>query len=237
MMKNLSFIFIVGTVVACVVLIAVLSVVKDKTQEEKAAVAATQLEKKSLDHMVLSEAKMQEAQTLLAKKSISLEDQSKAIALIEESIMEARKAVAVQPDKPQTWNYLSEAYQKLRDVNPKNVELAKDALNHAIELAPQNHIYYGRRATVLIMQKKYQDAEKDLKTALKIDPDNANYYFKLGNVYKSMDKKAEAKQTYLVAKKLTSEENKMGMAQIDAQLKSLDISATQEAKTKNKRDR
>lgn len=213
---------IIGGIGVFIALIVGISFIKNNQEDKKKLVASSQLKENVLGTMVTSEEKIQEAQKLLSKKNSTMEDQARARSLIDEAVSDARKAAEMQPDNPRTWYYLSEMYQKLQKVNPKAVQFSIDALNKAIPLAPKDANLLLERASMYIFQEKYNEAEKDLQIAIKLDPTKANYYYKWGNVSKELGKYDTAKAAYLQAKELTLADNKMGHAQIDYQLKELE---------------
>lgn len=219
-MKTLT--FIVAGIMLLVLSIFVFTWFKDAQEAKKELKASTKLEENVLGTIVSSEKNIQEAQALLTKNDTSVADQEKAKSLIDNAVADARKAAEQQPDNPRTWYYLSETYQKLIAVNPKAIQLAIDALNKAIPLAPKDGNLLNERATLYIRQQKFKEAETDLQVALKLDPDNANYFYKLGNIYRSTGKLKEAKSYYLIAKRLTPKESTVNNAQIDHQLKLLE---------------
>lgn len=214
--------FIVGVIMVITIGGFAFSYIEQSNERNNELMEASELEDHVLGMMSSSEVKRQEAITILSKENRSLEEQAKAAKLVEESITDARKAVDAQPDNARTWYYLSEAYQQLRNVNPTAAELEKDALDHAIELAPESPELYNNRATVFIFQEKYAEAEKDLLTALQLNPRSANYYFKLGNVYKEMAQIDVARKFYEQAKELTPEDSQINNAQIEYQLQELE---------------
>lgn len=227
-MKTL--IFIVGGIVILITGVGVYSFVTAPQEAKDEFVVSTNLTKNTLGRMVSSDDKIKEAQRILSQTETTNADQAKARKLIDEAIIEARKAAEAQPDNPRTWYYLSKTYEMLTDISPKAIALSIDALNNAITLDKDNAVLLNERATMYIMQKKYPEAVKDLQQAIKLDPRKANHFYKLGNVYRVTGKKEEARILYLEAKKLTPTDNIAAIAQIDHQIKQLEEGESKKAK-------
>ncbi|XP_012277684.1 small glutamine-rich tetratricopeptide repeat-containing protein alpha isoform X1 [Orussus abietinus] len=66
----------------------------------------------------------------------------------------------------------------------------------AIELDGRNAVYYCNRAAVQHKLGKYDDAIKDSRTALAIDPSYSKAYGRLGIAYASLERYREAKECY-----------------------------------------
>lgn len=218
---NILSIVIIGVIGLCLAGIITLSVLK---ADPKPKDQIPQLLRSTADLMAKSTREMEQAQKLLSKDNPSASDQQKGEQLIEASIADAKKATDAQPDHPATWLLLSQQYEYLFSVNPQTIHLAEDAINKALELQPDNPVLNREQAQVAIAQKNYPLAKQALTKALKSDPQNANYHFKLGNVLKELNDIKAARKEYTEARQLT--DSKVNRAMIDIQLRSLDKMAT-----------
>jgi Flp pilus assembly protein TadD len=215
--NNFYLFFITFVIIGGLIVIAVLSYL-----ESNPFGADAKLEPKVLSTLTSADKKIQEAQKLLSKNAPTTENQNKAKQLIEEAITEAKKATEEQPNNPQTWLFLALVYKQLITVNSAAGELAEEALKKALDLSPENTKLYDELATIYILSEKYKEAEDTLFEAIERDPNGANHYFKLGNVYKELNRDDDARKNYLKAKDLIPPANATASAMIEAQLRSLE---------------
>jgi len=93
------------------------------------------------------------------------------------------KAVELNPDDATYWY----AYGEILRLNEK-LELAVSAYRRAIELKPPHPKAPGKLAIVLMAARRFEDAEVLLTSQLRTDPNNAQNYLYLGDVYVEANK-------------------------------------------------
>ncbi|MFP4547655.1 MAG: tetratricopeptide repeat protein [Fidelibacterota bacterium] len=87
-------------------------------------------------------------------------------------------------------------------VRGEKLEMAKDLVNKALKIVPENPSYLDTKGWVLYKQNKYLEAEKYLQKALKAIGENAEILEHLGDVKMKMGKPKEAKKHYQKALEL-----------------------------------
>jgi TolB-like protein/tetratricopeptide (TPR) repeat protein len=111
----------------------------------------------------------------------------------EESIATAidllRSAVAQDPNYAPAWAQLSGAYLVRREISPK-FDAAKDRqqaiiyADRALALAPQlAEAHYAKARTLVGPEGRSPENLRGLQTAARLDPNNADVWFSLGNYY------------------------------------------------------
>jgi tetratricopeptide (TPR) repeat protein len=130
-----------------------------------------------------------------------------------------------EPDNPQWPDILSELVDnvdQLLDIRKKNWELDKEnmekawtyaseciraqAYDRAIEplefltqQSPETLNYWNQLATAYNKVEQYDDAERCFMKLIELDPDNKDYYFNLGLIYKEQGKLSRARQYFNTA--------------------------------------
>jgi len=89
--------------------------------------------------------------------------------------------------------YYKRGYDKFRN-NDKEGALADQ--NKAIELDSKNFKAYHERAVINVNQKKFAEAIKDLENAIRLNPDDKEYYFGMGYAYVELGDKISAKKLF-----------------------------------------
>ena len=70
-----------------------------------------------------------------------------------------------------------------------NLEQFEDAFKYnqmALEIDPNDHESLNRKGTILINQKKYEEATEFFKNLIKIIPNSAQVYFNLGVSFRGL---------------------------------------------------
>ncbi len=111
------------------------------------------------------------------------------------------KAVSTAPRSENANLYLGDAYLGIGNLDSARVFLAK-AVEINDELAPA---YYGL-GQVLLQEKKYADAIKNLQQAISYDAKNSEYVITLGQVYLASDSLDLAMQAFYKAKDLNDKD-------------------------------
>ena len=84
-----------------------------------------------------------------------------------------------------SWGNFSWPFFRLAEIYQKqnNVDLSIEYLSKIISIDPLNARAYSLRAENFAYQEKYQQAIEDFDTAIRLEPDNDNFYFARGGVY------------------------------------------------------
>jgi tetratricopeptide (TPR) repeat protein len=93
--------------------------------------------------------------------------------------------------KPETWQLTGDEYGK----NGEHFKAAR-AYGKAIELSPQNPLYYKLRGNAYLDAKEYAKAIADYNEAIRLDPDNGAYYNNRGNAYDKLGENEKALADY-----------------------------------------
>ncbi len=94
-------------------------------------------------------------------------------------------------------------------VRGEKLEMAKDLVNKALKIVPENPSYLDTKGWVLYKQKKYIEAEKYLQKALQVIGENAEILEHLGDVKMKMGKPKEARNYYQKALELDPENERL----------------------------
>jgi small glutamine-rich tetratricopeptide repeat-containing protein alpha len=81
-------------------------------------------------------------------------------------------------------------------LSSKQFSKAIENYNKAIELIPDNAIYYSNRAAAYSHMGSYEKAVEDCKTSIRLNPNYSKAYGRLGLAYFSLGKYAEAVEAY-----------------------------------------
>ena len=79
---------------------------------------------------------------------------------------------------------------------------AEAAYREAIDLEPDNALYYNHLGDALFVQERYGEAEAAYREAVRLDPDSAFYHDDLGRSLFAQEKYAEAEAAYREAARL-----------------------------------
>ncbi|KAL6469270.1 hypothetical protein MHYP_G00227940 [Metynnis hypsauchen] len=145
---------------------------------------------------------------------VSVEDQSLAVSeTLPELFAKATVKVADTPQVkinstsiPPTEDQLAEAEQLKSDGNDQmkveNFSAAVEFYSKAIQINPQNAVYYCNRAAAYSKLGNYAGAVQDCELAIGIDPNYSKAYGRMGLALASLNKHAEAVSYYKKALEL-----------------------------------
>lgn len=176
-----------------------------------AAVAANDpasYEARCLSAQALLELKQNNEALWWAEEAISIHPDGewghrlRAIALkglnqLRKAIEAAREAVRLAPTSSYTLITLAE----LLGESGKEAE-ALDTAHRAVEYAPNWAPAFGVRAMIHSRFRRQSDAERDIRTAIKLDPVNWTYHNNLGVILQRRERKREAVQAFTEAARL-----------------------------------
>ena len=103
-------------------------------------------------------------------------------------------ATALKPDYIDAYNYLGMA-----DVAAGNKKDAANAYTISLKLDRTQDDIHVKLANIYIEDKKYDQAEKELKTASQVNPSNALPYYTLGLMQQQLEKPVDAEKSFRMA--------------------------------------
>jgi len=146
--------------------------------------------------IVYSQVNFALANNLAGKKDVSEEDRQKISTLIQQSVREAKSAVALDPRNAENWENLAQLYQNL-------VNFAEGAENwtittylQAINQDPLNPQLRLKLGGFYYSQQNWKEAINLFTQAAFLKPDWANAHYNLANALKESGDFAEAKKEY-----------------------------------------
>jgi len=113
------------------------------------------------------------------------------------------KAVAEDADNSLGYGRLGVIYTHLGELND-----AKEALETAVRLAPENGFYQNNLGLVLYQMGRYKEAVIYFENAVKLDEGNARRWANLGLAYQGMGEKERAKEAFQKALRLEPQNKK-----------------------------
>jgi len=87
------------------------------------------------------------------------------------------EVLAVEPSHANAWHLWGAVAFQNRDIGA-----AIERMRRAVELRPDDPQFHSNLGFVLMASRHPLEAEESLRTALQLDPQNADTWFKLGNV-------------------------------------------------------
>jgi len=124
--------------------------------------------------------------TTLSQFSISLAgnaEQKLKGQLVQQGIAEAKIAVALNPKSIPAWENLATIYQTIMTIAPGSDQWAAAAYQKALSLDPDNPVFMVNLGSVLVFEKKYDEAIQLFRRATAVKPDYANAYYNLASAY------------------------------------------------------
>lgn len=87
---------------------------------------------------------------------------------------------AVKTDKKdaEAWNYLGLAH-----LNTENLNKARQALEKAVNLSPQNATYRANLAYVYLLERRTSKAQSEIEKAIELNPNDSTAYYIRGTTY------------------------------------------------------
>ncbi len=101
----------------------------------------------------------------------------------EDAIVAFQKAISIDAEYSEAHNYLGRVYSLQEDFD-KAITSYQNALKNVIYETPEKP--YWNLGLIFVRQKKYEDAERELKNALRVNPNIVPVHNLLGQVYAKM---------------------------------------------------
>ena len=94
---------------------------------------------------------------------------------LQEALRYAKDAVADLPSSPGVLNLLAETVAEMGEnypdnVDPDDISTALDSIKKAISLDRRYGKYYANQARLLALENKYDEAARDIRTAMEVEP-------------------------------------------------------------------
>ncbi|RMF94771.1 MAG: tetratricopeptide repeat protein [Candidatus Schekmanbacteria bacterium] len=118
----------------------------------------------------------------------------------EKAILEYETALKLRPDHSYSYNNLAYIYMEKLNDKKKGLEYLKKA----VKASPNIAFIRKNYASALIDLGKYKEAEKEMKEALRLEPNNPKYYTELGNIYKKMGDLEKAQEMWKKSTEISS---------------------------------
>lgn len=115
-----------------------------------------------------------------------------------EAMSEFQAELANNPNHVLAMLYLADT-----DIQISQIENAGPLLEKVVKLNPALALGHLDLGIVLAQAGRKQDAVREMKEAARLDPDDVNVHWRLGRLYRSMDKKDEAKVEFDKASSIT----------------------------------
>lgn len=151
--------------------------------------------------------------------SPSAQLQQNITTLIQQSISEARAAVAISPLTAFNWNNLSSIYRSLIGFGENADRFTVTTAQQAIALDPNNPQQYLDLGGVYFQLGLYDEAIRQFQIAINLKPDYANAYYNLGHALEEKGDLQNALVVYQNVRNLVAEDKenvKKISAEIDA---------------------
>ncbi|MBP7832155.1 MAG: tetratricopeptide repeat protein [Candidatus Levybacteria bacterium] len=154
--------------------------------------------------------------------------------LLQQSVANARTAVALAPMTSLNWQNLSQVYRSLIGVGQGADQFAVATLNQAIALDPNNPILRVELGGIFYQLQQYEAAQNQFQIAINLKPDFANAYYNLGKALESKEDLQGAVIAYQAAASLLpadSEDRKRLEAEMEVLLEQVGTEVTPGAQT------
>lgn len=135
-------------------------------------------------HRALSSVNLGIASSLAKKDGISDQDKEKITLIIQESINEAKAAVAINNRSSENWQLLGKTYHLLIPLAKGSDQFAINSYKEAIALDPINPNLRINLGEVYMLQKDYKNAIETFTLAVLAKDNHPNSHFNLAMAYK-----------------------------------------------------
>lgn len=149
----------------------------------------------------LSTASCAQSQAAKFAESQQLQEKSNTLRLqgdLDGALTEQLKAVAITPDDEQLLIVLASVYSEIsREHNkPEYLQKAKETLEKAVKLYPNNAVAHDSLAAALLQLKDKQYSLKERQEAIRLDPTNLRYLTNVGVTQENLGDNESARKTY-----------------------------------------
>lgn len=148
-------------------------------------------------HLTYAQLNLALANAVAQKKDLTTEDRNTIGQLVQQSIREAKSAVALNPDRSSYWETLASIYKSVIPLAKDADQFAIQSYSQAISLDPTNPNLRVSLGGIFYSAKRYDDAIDIYKLAVVAHPKHANSRYNLAIAYR------EAGQTDKAIEQLT----------------------------------
>lgn len=138
---------------------------------------------------------------------VSPQVQQTVSQLLQQSVNNARTAVALAPVTAVNWENLASIYRNLIGVGQDADQFAIATMNQAIALDPANPLLRVELGGIYYQLQQFDAAQTQFAEAIRIKPDFANAYYNLGHAYESKNDNVAALNAYQAALSLLTNAN------------------------------
>jgi len=143
---------------------------------------------------VFSQVNLGLAQAILSNKEVTEEDKQKASTLIQQSVTEAKSAIALDGSNPVYWTNLAAIYKALVGVVEGAPDWSFQASQQAAILDPVNPLIKLDIGWLLFASGRYDEADRVFEQVVTNKPDYANGWYNWAYTAKNSNKLADAVQ-------------------------------------------
>lgn len=158
------------------------------------------------------------ALNLSARTNLSDQDKQQALALVQQSIDQAKAATTIQPNYSLNWVNLARIYTNLIGTADGADSWAISAYSQAITTAPTDPILHLEAGGLLYRLNQPQQAVQIFEQTVSLKPDWPNAYYNLANAYKlnkESDKAIAAYQQAITLLASNPDQQKQVQAELD----------------------
>lgn len=152
---------------------------------------------------------------------LTQEQQQLIYQLIQQSINDGRRAVAISPQNAVNWQNLSSIYRALIGFGQNADQFALLANQQAIVLDPNNPQQYISYGGIFYQLGQWDNAIRQFQIAAQLKPDLANAYYNLGHAYEEKGELRAARDQYIRVRSLVANDPD-SLALIEAEIQALD---------------
>lgn len=135
-------------------------------------------------HQILASVNFAIANSLSQNKEITNNEKDQITLLVQESINEAKAAVALNNKKSENWEFLAKTYHLLIPFAKGSDQFAINSYKEAVALDPINPSLRIKLGEVYMLQKDYKNTIETFKLAVLAKDDLPNAHFNLAIAYK-----------------------------------------------------
>ncbi len=125
-------------------------------------------------------------------ENLTEQDQQQIAILIQQSIREAKNAVAINPFWSSNWVNLAGVYRQVIGVAQEAEQWAIESLRQAITLDPVNPNLRIELGGLYFALGNFELAQRQFETAVNLKPDHANAHYNLAAAYVQQERWADA---------------------------------------------
>jgi len=135
-------------------------------------------------HVAYSQTSVSLANSIAGSTTKTDTDSKLVGQLLQQSIKEAKTAVAANPRSAAAWENLGLTYQNIIPVATEAAGWALTAYESAVKLDPSNPALFVNIGSIFVGGKQYDNAIGLFQRAIQLNPSYANAYYNLANAFK-----------------------------------------------------